>query len=198
VNEKNFEHAVVWHFTASPNDDEIYAYGTDFHAKQFCGWLNTRRKSDRFSNGDRFSYNEVATSEIPLIEHVVFGLREALYAQESSPSASRVSRNVTRKSIEHVLRGPSQDKAQLEGKILLVIDAIIEWNCDQSKKFAITQLLLERITRFNNLIIRDVLIKQQRAIDGYHTSLGWIEPPNNRSCGKKNFEALTDFVRGML
>jgi hypothetical protein len=198
VSEKNFEHAVVWHFTASLNDDEIYAYGTNFHAEQFCGWLNTRRKSDRFSNGDRFSYSEVATSEIPSIRHMTFELKKALYAQESSPLAGGVSRDVRKQSIEYVLRDSSQNEAQLEAKVLLAINAIIEWNCHQSKKFAITQLLLERVTRFNNLIIRDVLIKQQRAIDSYHTSLGWIEPPNNRSCGKKNFEALKDFVRGVL
>lgn len=192
-----FEHILAWHFIASRNDDEIYAYGTRFHAKQFCKWLNYYRTSDRYT------YSEIATYEIPEIEHMMFWLRGAIYTKELPPSVNGVSPSTMRESAKTIITAashPFPDKAQIKAEILLVVGAIIEWNCHHTKpnKFAITQLLLERVTGFNNLAIRDVLVNQQQVINLHYASLGWEKAHDNNNCKKKDFEDLLDFIRGVL
>jgi hypothetical protein len=202
VTEKKFERIMVWRFIAGQNDDEIYAYGTDFQAKQFCIWLNYHRKTDRFT------YYAVAVSEIPSIEHMVFDIKEVIHVQALFTPDNELPKKVKKQSILAIIAA-SEEKAshykeqakarsQEKAKILLAINTIIKWNCHHPKKFTITAPLVKRVTDFNHIFVRDAIIKQRQEIDRHHNSLGWEKPPGNRRMSKRDFEALADFIRERL
>jgi hypothetical protein len=196
VSNQKIEYILAWRFIASQNDDEIYAYGTDSQAKQFCSWLNHERTSDRYT------YSEVAVSETRSIGHIVFSLKEAINSHILSPSNDEfLSKSIeSREVIANTAYPPFLDKNQTEAKIILAVGAIIEWNRRHPNKFAITPSLLKRTTGLSTTTIHNTLINHQQMIDMHHTSLGWNcdWPPANGGYDKKKFEALADFIQSVL
>ncbi len=88
---------------------------------------------------------------------------------------------------------PSQPRPPASFKILAAINAIYDWNSQNTQKFAISQTLLLKSTGCNRPAIQRVLIDLQEEIDSHHASFS-ISPLSQ----PRNLEQIITFVQANL